>query len=254
MSILRPLALPALAALLAAASDDDSTPEGILKGKGLTVSRKVFVIESEQAVIDFVDRLKPAVDAMAEAYDELLTAVSNNYAYQYFNGMQQRYDTELKHLNNQIPRLAAQVSAQKDKTVQAQMQFQLDQVTMTRDQTKYMFDEAVGQSNTYRPLTVPPQRIDRLKQVYQEKRAEYLRKAAGLNAPYEVTKKEYAKLKVDQTVKNVLKEFNRQNKVSYPIGPSKEFNVAISAVKKVQAMYTPEVKPRKVGGGGGRRS
>jgi hypothetical protein len=253
MPIFRLLTLPTLAALLAAApapAGDDNTPEGVLKGKGLTVSNKVFVVESEQAVIDFVNSLKPAVDEMAQARAKYQEAEDVEEQFRYWNAELAETDRQIGDLNREIDNVTSQINTEPNRQKKAVMQqYRDNQLRPWLPQLQQY--RALANSNVRKvgPIRVPPERIDHLKRVHENAHAQYLRQSAGLNEPYEAAKKQYDTLKADQTVRNALKEFNRQHKVSYQIGPSRELTDAIKAVEKVQKTYTPEVKARKVDSG-----
>ncbi len=215
------------------------SPEELLRSRGLTRTGAYFVLPSEVDVLEQAKSIRSLIDQMARAF-ELYALV--------LQSQMQLADAEAFRIlrSNQVDASNKDLSTMPSGPKASSLQNDLYQGARAfRDGLERERDAAARTVELLRSQQVPPERKAELAKDFAAKRSDFLKAEGELRPIYDKAMTEYRKLHADPTVKEALDAFKRSTKAAAFLGPSREFQRAIDAIKAAERAYSPETAAPK---------
>jgi hypothetical protein len=216
----------------------DSTPEEVLKSRGLTLSGKLFVLEKEEAeFLRELDKVAPIYTRL-EAQRNQLEEVLQHEAW--FNELDNKRILTREALINLEADMAVMPSGGNNLKREAFSLAKEKQRALRMELSELVRVVALERKNL-----VPPGKKQARFNEFRNTQSEFLSASSGVRSLGEKVEKTYAELARDATIKQALNTFRLLSKTSVKLGPSPKFRDGMSQLKAAEKTLTPAINPAK---------
>jgi hypothetical protein len=215
----------------------DSTPEQVLKDRGLKRSGMLYVLEAESDFIPMVAKLQPDFRQLKATYDKLAAILINQAEYDALND-------QWTLVNERWGNVSAEIDAHpplSNNLLKQNWQNLLEAERLLR----YQYNELRREVNLRYRRLVPDSEKERLRGAFLKQREEFLEKSAELRTQAGKIQDEYRALAQDEAVKKALDALKLSTKARLALGPSPEFKKASPWLTNAVKTTSPEsLKPK----------
>jgi serine/threonine protein kinase len=225
---------PALAAFA------PGSPEDGLAARGLTLLGSVAVVAEERRALDTYRQIRPLIDELSQAYGLYAQAFQNAELLAEMVQSRLELAAQIDALGKNLrgmpngPR-ATSLQRQEYQTAQAYH----DNLTQQRTQTVQTIERLEGHQ-------VSPERKQELTSNFVTKKTAFLKAEPEFTKLFEKARQEYARLRSDKDVKELLEKIRMSTKTATRLGPSKQLDTAMNMVRRVKRECSSDMSvPKK---------
>jgi formylglycine-generating enzyme required for sulfatase activity len=214
----------------------DSEP---LKSRGLTRSGAYFVVASESEILERAGKIRPPISQMAKAFEQYALVLQNEMQIAETEAFRSLRSEQVDAANKDLSTMlnGARANSLQNEQYQVARAF--------REGLERERDGAARAVELLRSQQVPPARKEELGKDFAAKRSDFTKADNELKPIYDKAMAEYRKLQADPTVKEALDSFRSSTKAAAYLGPSKNFQAGIDAIKRAERAYAPEIAAPK---------
>jgi serine/threonine protein kinase len=204
------------------------SPEEGLAARGLTLLGSVAVVAEERRALETYQQIRPLIDELSQAFGLYAQALQGAELLaereQVRLELAAQIDAAGKNLRN-MPNGPRATSLQRQE-YQAAQAYQ-DNLIELRTQNVQTIERLRDQQ-------VPPDRTQELASNFVTKKTAFLQAEAEFTKLLEKAKQDYAHLRSDKGVKELVEKIRMSTKTATRLGPSKQLETAVSTIRRVK--------------------
>ncbi len=225
----------------------DTTPEEVLKGRGLKKSGSVYVLGGETDFLKKLGKIQPMYNQMISAYSKLDSIIRSQNEYD-------AMDVQYKLLTERLRNVQAEIDSHPPLS-NNELRQNWNDLLEAEKQLRFQRNGLDRELDLRWKTLVSDSQREKFFSEFQKLRRDFLAESHDLRAMSDAITADYDRLAKDDAVKKSLSAVRASTKARVELGPTAEFKRKSALLRNAERAFSPEslTPKKKARAGPGRR-